>query len=146
MARPKNTKGTKWVIHHEDWFEKRKEAINRARVDKLPYEIKKVEGAKTYFGTYRRNTWRLRTFTPSLYRGQKPRTAPIQTRQKLNSIKRGGYHKGYPLVRIRGGSWLYLEGPKSAAMRSANKNMKRFEFRQAARRAGKDALKKLIRL
>jgi len=105
MARPKNTASTKWIIHHEEWFPNRKQAAAEGKRSKLPYEVTHVEGARTPFGSYRRNQWRLRTFWPSLYRGKKPLTAPL-TAARAKEVKK--FHPNSKLVKIRGGSYIYI--------------------------------------
>ena len=107
MARPKDTKTTKWLIHRESWHETRKIAVQDGRHSKLPYEVVNMLGSKTMFGNYRRNTWRLRTFTPKLYRGRKPVTGTWRT--KAAALRAKKYHSNKILAQIRGGAWLYLE-------------------------------------
>lgn len=110
MARPKDTKTTKWLIHRESWHESRKDAVQRGKQSKLPYEAVNLPSAKTMWGIYRTSTWRLRTFTPKLYRGRRPVTGTWTT--KAAALRAKKYHPNKILAQIRGGAWLYLEQEK----------------------------------
>ena len=90
----------------------RKEAVRIGKQSKLPYEVQHVEGAKTMFGSYRRNTWRVRTFWPSLYRGKSPLTAPLPTLARAKEVKK--YHPNAVMHKIRGGSYIYISDVKKA--------------------------------
>jgi len=108
--RPKNTKTERWVISHERWFPTKQEALHSAKAtgnwgEKLPYDIDNVVGARTMFGTYRRDTWRLREYVPTVYKGQQIKTGPMSL-SKAQEVAH--FHPDKKLVKIKN-SYYYVE-------------------------------------
>jgi hypothetical protein len=96
--RPKNTKENRWVIWHESWHETKKDAMKSAKLSHAPYDVDYVPHAKTMFGNYRKNQWRLRTYIPVMYKGKKVQTGGMSHSRAMEVAK---YHKDKKLVKIR---------------------------------------------
>jgi hypothetical protein len=96
--RPKNVGGTKWLIHRESWYPHRKDAEFFAKKQVLPYDIEHVPNAKTMFGNYRKDTWRLRTYALVIYKGFKVQTGGMSLSRAKEVAK---YHKGRKLIKVR---------------------------------------------
>ena len=96
--RPKDSKGSKWLIYHELWYPTRKEAEKWAKNHVLPYSIDHVPNAKTMYGNYRKDTWRLRRYRLVKYRGFTVQTIGMSLTEAKRVAK---YHKGRKMIKVR---------------------------------------------
>lgn len=104
--RPKNTKDTRWVISRESYHPTRTGAVKTLKETspRLPHTIENVGRARTPFGTYRVNEIRLRTYTPTIYKGHSVQTAPM-TKSRAEEVK--VYHPDQKLIKIKG-AYYYM--------------------------------------
>jgi len=104
--RPKNVNGNRWVINRESYFPKKIDAIRNLKINKptLPHTIENVGRTKTPFGTYRRDIWRLRTYLPNQYKGQRVQTTAM-TRARAAEVSK--FHPDKKLVKIKG-AYFYI--------------------------------------
>jgi glutamate synthase domain-containing protein 2 len=96
--RPENKNGNRWTIRHEIWYPTKKEASDSARRLDSPYDIDYVSNAKTMYGNYRKNNWRLRTYRPVMYHNKRVQTGGMSHGQAVGVAK---YHRNRKLVKIR---------------------------------------------
>ena len=112
MAKPKNTKTTKWklIVSSPMRFLTRDAAVEWGRNYKLPYTIEKKPPLK---GSSYPNSWVLRVYQPTLWKGRKVEGSSnygipyLTKKQAMGSYRYGS--KKWELVRIRGGAWIYVE-------------------------------------
>jgi hypothetical protein len=99
--RPKNTSKTKWRIDYESWHPTKKEAMETIKIRKIkqPYDIEHMPYAKTMWGNYRKDKWRVRTYSPTVYEGKKVITGAM-TYSRAMELKK--FHTNRKLVKIRG--------------------------------------------
>lgn len=112
MAKPKDTKSTKWklIVSSPVRYLTRENAVEWGKSYKLPYTITKRPPLR---GSRYRNSWELRVYQPYLWKGRKVEGSadygvPYRTKkQAMGSYRHGS--KKWELAKIRGGAWVYLE-------------------------------------
>jgi len=104
--RPANTQGSKWIINRESYHPTKTSAVSilKSSKPKLPHTVENVGRTRTPFGTYRRDTWRVRTFIPRVFKGTPVKTAPMT---KARAAEVSKFHPDKKLVNIQG-AYYYL--------------------------------------